>query len=355
MALSSKNLVAAIAAAALLAAVGYWLLGRTVTEPAVAQASCAQRGELDTIFCDEDGDMTADTPKDAAKLKNPETLLLTYSPQEDSATYEKLWAPYVEHLAQCSARKTKFFPVYSSAATVEAIRSGRVAISLLSAGDMPFAVNLGGATPIAIHGTADGKITAYHLIVVVKNDSPYQTLADLKDKRVAHVSPSSNSGNLAPRALFPAQGLVPDKDYKVIYSGKHDNSIAGVQNNDYDAAAVADDVLERMIQRGLVKPDELRVLFTSEPFPAGGLAVAHDLASPLAQKIRECTFSFRFPPELSTAFRGVDRMVPLDYKRDFSSVRKVAAASGETFNRAAFDARAAREAAAKAAKESAKK
>lgn len=337
-------------------ALGYLLFGQgSSNSVGTSQAACAQRGELDALFCDENGDMTADLPKDASKWKNPETLLLTYSPTEDSATYEKMWMPYVDHLSQCTARKVRFFPVYSSAATVEAIRSGRVQISLLSAGDIPFAVNLGGAVPIAIHGDSTGRITAYHLIVVVKKDSPYQKLADLKGKRVAHVSPSSNSGNLAPRALFPAEGLVPDQDYKVIYSGKHDNSIAGVQNSDYDAAAVADDILARMIQRGLVKEDELRVLYTSEPFPAGGLAVAHDLAPPLAQKINECTFSFRFTPELASAFPGRDRMVKLDYKRDFASVRKVAAASGEQFNQAALAARAAREAEAKKAREATKK
>jgi hypothetical protein len=28
--------------------------------------------------------------------------------------------------------------------------------------------------------------------------------------------------------LFPAQGLTPDKDYKIIFSGKHDQSVMGV-------------------------------------------------------------------------------------------------------------------------------
>lgn len=352
---TTKNIVALIALGLVLLCVVLIWKRDPATRAAPPHADCAARGELDPIYCDADGDMTADPPKEPGRWKNPETILLTYSPQEDAATYEKLWAPYVEHLAQCTGRKTRFFPVYSSAATVEAIRSSRVQVSLLSAGDMPFAVNLGGAVPIAIHGGADGKITAYHLIVVVKKNSPYQKLADLKNQKVAHVSPSSNSGNLAPRALFPAEGLRPDQDYKVVYSGKHDNSISGVQNGDYDAAAVADDVLARMIQRGLVKEDELRVLYTSSPFPAGGLAISHDLAPELAKKISDCTFSFRFPAELAAAFRGVDRMVRLDYKRDFAPVRKVAAASGEVFNHEAFNARAAREADAQKAREAAKK
>ena len=308
-----------------------------------SQDTCKHRGDLDALYCDDDGNMTADAPTNPKKLKNPAALMLSYSPQEDSVVYEKLWTPYVDHMKSCTGKPVRFLPVYSSAATVEALRSGRIQLSLLSAGDTPFAVNIGGAVPIAIHGTAKDGIAAYHLIVVVKKDSPFKTLADLKGKRIAHVSPSSNSGNLAPRALFPKEGLVPDKDYKVLYSGKHDNSVSGVLSGDYDAGAVADDVLIRMLQRGVLKPDELRIIYKSQPFPAGSLAVAHDLEPQLKKKIVDCTFTFRFPIELSAAFRGPDRFVPLDYKRDYASVRNVAEASGELLNRAGFDARKARE------------
>jgi phosphonate transport system substrate-binding protein len=323
------------------------------TSPAHAQAPASgtnatcPRGDLDAIFCDANGNMTADAPTDPKRLKNPRALLLTYSPQEDPATYEKMWTPYVQHMNTCTKRPMRFLQVHSSAASIEALRSGRVQLSLLSAGDTPFAVNVAGAVPFANHGTEKGGITSYQLIVVVKASSNLRSLKDLKDKRVAHVSPSSNSGNLAPRALFPAEGVTPDKDYKVLYSGKHDNSIAGVVRGDYDAAAVADDVLIRMIQRNEVKEGDLRIIYKSRPFPAGSLAYAHDLDSALVKTITDCTFTFRFPDELSKAFRGPDRFVPLDYKRDFESVRRVAQASGEVFSKAALDARAAAKAAPK--------
>lgn len=311
--------------------------------------ACPSRGDLDTIYCDRNNDMTADAPTDPKRLKNPKSLTLTYSPQEDPATYEKMWAPYVTNMAACTKRNVRFLQVHSSAAAIEALRSGRIQISLLSAGDTPFAVNVAGAVPFANHGTEKAGITSYHLIVVVKKDSPIKTMKDLAGKRVAHVSASSNSGNLAPRALFPKEGVTPDKDYKVLYSGKHDNSIAGVASGDYDAAAVADDILIRMIQRGVVKPDELRVIFKSQPFPAGSLALAHDLEPGLRKLIEDCTFQFRFPAALSEAFRGPDRFVPLNYKRDFESVRNVALASGEVFSKGALEAKTKAQAQAQAA------
>ena len=300
--------------------------------PAWPQDTCIHRGDLDTIYCDEDRDLTADPPKDPAKFRNPPTLLLSYSPQEDTATYEKLWAPYVDHMAQCSGRKVRFFQVHSSAAAVEAFRSGRLQFSMLATGDTPFAVNVAGAVPYAGIGGRNG-LLRYHVVVLVKNDSPYRKLADLVGRRVAHTAASSHSGNMAPRALFPAEGLTPDKDYKVIYSGKHDNSITGVLRGDYDAATVADDVLDRMLNRGVVKPNEYRIIFKSKPFPSGSMVLAHDLEPALGKQIRECTLSYRFSPELIQAFQGSDRYVPMNYKQDFEAVRDVALKSGEAVNR----------------------
>ncbi len=329
-----------------IAAAGVILISILFTATRAIAEECKSRGDLDVLYCDANGDLTADPPKDPKRWKNPPSLLLSYSPQEDAATYEKMWSPYIDHMKSCTGRQVRFLQVHSSAATVEALRSGRIQFSLLSAGDTPFAVNIAGAVPFANHGTATGGITTYHLIVVVRQDSTIKTMADLAGKRVAHVAASSNSGNLAPRALFPAEGVVPDKDYKVLYSGKHDNSISGVVNRDYDAAAVADDVLIRMVQRGVVKASDLRTIYTSKPFPAGSLAVAHDLDPTLRKKIEDCTFTFRFPLELSTAFRGPDRFMPLNYKRDFESVRRVALASGEVSSKTAPDKRAEQEAAA---------
>src|SRR3546814_6949599 len=121
------------------------------------------------------------------------------------------------------------------------MRSNRLHVGGFSTGPTNFAVNLAGAVPVAVKGTADG-FQGYNLILIVKKDSPFQKLTDLKGKKVAHTSPSSNSGNMASIALFPDEGLVHGKDYKFLYSGKHDQSIMGVNLGDYDAAAVASDV-----------------------------------------------------------------------------------------------------------------
>jgi len=314
---------------------------------ALAQGdSCKNRGDLDPQYCDENRDLVADTPKDARKLKTPGTLVFTYTPVEDPAVYEQAFKPFTDHLAQCTGKRVVFYQVQSNAAEIEAMRSGRLHVGGFSTGPTAFAVNIAGAVPFAVKGY-EKEFQGYNLIVIVKKDSPYQKLADLKGKKFAHTSPSSNSGHMAPLALFPSQGLVPDKDYKILFSGKHDSSVMGVNSGDYDAAAVASDVFHRMGTRGQVNEANFRIIYRSEKFPTSSFAYAHDLEPAFRDKMLKCFYDYRFPPEMQKAFDGADRFFPVTYIKDWAVVRKVAESSGEAFNRAAYERETAKEEAAR--------
>jgi len=321
---------------------------------AVAADACANRGELDTMYCDANKDMVADVPTDSKKLKNPSTIVFTYTPVEDPAVYENIFKPFTTYLAKCLDKKVVFYQVQSNAAEIEAMRSGRLHVAGFSTGPTAFAVNLAGAIPFAVKGT-EKEFQGYNLIVIVKANSPYQKMADLKGKKFAHTAPSSNSGHLAPLALFPKEGLTPDKDYKIIFSGKHDQSVMGVNSGDYDAAAVASDVFHRMAERGQVKESDFRIIYRSQKFPTSSFAYAHDLEPKLADKMLSCFYEYRFPPEMVKAFDGADRFFPVNYKTTWEPVRAVAAGSGGGFDKATYEKETAKEKAEADAKAKAKK
>jgi phosphonate transport system substrate-binding protein len=321
---------------------------------ALAQDACKNRGELDALYCDDNGDLVADTPRESGKLKNPSTIVFTYTPVEDPAVYENIFKPFTDHLSKCTGKRVVFYQVQSNAAEIEAMRSGRLHVGGFSTGPTNYAVNLAGAVPFAVKGN-EKELQGYQLIFLVRKDSPYQKLGDLKGKKVAHVQPSSNSGNLAPRALFPKEGLVPDQDYKVLYSGKHDQTVMGVLSGDYDGGPVASDVFKRMVDRGQVKADDFRIIYRSQTFPTSSFAYAHDLEPKLRDTLLKCFYDYRFTPEMQKAFDGADRFFPINYKEHWAIVRQVADSSGEKFNKAAFENLQKREAEAAAKKAAEKK
>ena len=324
-----------------IARIGAALLLTAALGPVLAQ-ECRNRGDLDPQYCDDNGDLVADAPKDAKKFKNPGTLVFTYTPVEDPAVYEKIFKPFTDYLAQCTAKRVVFYQVQSNAAEIEAMRSGRLHVGGFSTGPTAFAVNIAGAVPFAIKGY-EKDFQGYHLIVIARKDNAaVKTIADLKGRKVAHTSPSSNSGHMAPMALLPKQGVKPGTDYKILFSGKHDQSVLGVNSGDYDAATVASDVFERMAHRGTIKEDDFRVLYRSAPFPTSSFAYAHDLEPKLRDKLLQCFMDYRFSPEMSKALDNNTRFYPATYLKDYAIVREVAEAGGEKFNREAYDREAAK-------------
>lgn len=292
-----------------------------------ALANC-ERGALDAMYCDEDGDLVADRPDDKSELVNPDTLIFAYTPVEDPAIYSDIWQPFIEHLEEVTGRDVRFFAVQSNAAQVEAMRSGRLHVAGFSTGPTPFAVNLAGAVPFALMGSDEGQF-GYTLQVYTQQDSDIKEMPDLKGKRVAHTSPTSNSGNQAPRALFPDLGVVPDEDYKVIYSGSHDQSMLGVVAGDYDAAPVASEVVERMADRGLYDEDDVRIVWESDRFPTTSYNYAYNLHPDLVDKIKEAFYSFKFEgTELGKEFDGVETFIPINYKEHWKVIRAIQSANG---------------------------
>ncbi|MBI3636691.1 MAG: phosphate/phosphite/phosphonate ABC transporter substrate-binding protein [Candidatus Rokubacteria bacterium] len=299
-----------------------------------ADPPCAHRGSLDPLYCDENRDLVADPPKDPAKLVNPDTLIFTYAPVEDPVVYENAWADFLKYLEKVTGKKTKYFGLQNYAAQIEAMRSGRLHISAFSTGSVVYAVNVAGGVPFAI--MKEGKGPAfYHLVMIAgaKNDK-IKTVADLKGKRVAHVSQTSLSGYQAPVYYFSKLGVVPGKDYQVVFSGKHDTSALGVVNGDYDAAAVADTVIERMVTRGVMKASDYKVIYTSPPFPTAGFLYAHNLEPRLVEKIKDAFLSFKAEgTSVGREFKGRTGFAPLVYQKDWEPVIAILEANGVKFTK----------------------
>lgn len=299
--------------------------------PAAGQADCP-RGALDKRFCDRNGDLVADAPEDPRQWVNPPTLIFAYTPVEDPEVYRKVWDGFLAHMQKLTGKKVVFFPVQSNAAQIEAMRAGRLHIAGFNTGSNPIAVNCAGFVPFAMMAAADGSY-GYEMEIITRVDSGITKIADLKGKTLAFTAPTSNSGYKAPSALLKSEfGLVAERDFKPAFSGKHDNSILGVANKDYDAAAIANSVLVRMIARKAVDGTALRSLYKSQTFPTTGYGHVYNLEPALAEKVKEAFFSFPWEgSELKKEFKKEDKFVPITYKQHWEVIRKIDQANNVSY------------------------
>lgn len=307
---------------------------------ATASAECSNRGNLDVRYCDENGDLIADTPTDPSQLIDPSTLIFSYTPVEDPAVYENVFTDFMDYLAMKTGKRIKWYGADSYASQVEAMRSGRLHIAGISTGPTVFAVNLAGYVPVAIMGMGDEGLFGYKLQLITHASSDIQKVADLKGRKVAHVTPSSNSGNQAPRALFKAMGVTPGVDYEVTYSGKHDNSILGVANRDYEAAPIASSVLDRMVEKGVVNRDDLRVIWESKLFPTTSYGFAYNLKPELQVAIRDAFITFDWKGTgLAQEFGSKsDRFIPITFENHWTDIRTIQEVNGTIYSQEALDA-----------------
>src|SRR5215204_4257404 len=291
---------------------------------AAAGAQDCPRGDLDKAYCDRNGDLTADLPTDPKQIINPSALIFAYTPTEDPAVYQKAWDGFIKHMEKITGKRVVFFPVQSNAAQYEAMRSGRLHVAGVNAGGNATAVNCAGFVPFTMMAAKDGSF-GYEMEIVVPADSPIKVPADLKGKKIAFTDATSNSGFKAPSAILKADfNLEAKRDYEPVFSGKHDNSILGVVNKDYEAAAVANSVLNRMIDRKVFDPAKIRSIYKSETFPTTGYGTAHNLDPKLVENIKKAFFEFPWEGSgLAAEFKKEGKFIPIDYKKDWAVLRKI--------------------------------
>lgn len=284
---------------------------------------------LDSRYSDKDGDLIADIPTDVKKQVDPSTLIFAYTPVEDPAVYADVWSEFLDHMEKVTGKKVQFFPVQSNAAQIEAMRAGRLHVAGFNTGSNPLAVACAGFRPFTMMAAKDGSF-GYEMEIITYPGSGINSPADLKGKKLAFTSQTSNSGFKAPSAILKADfNLLPERDFTPAFSGKHDNSILGVANKDYPAAAIANSVLNRMISRDVVKKEQLKSIYKSQTFPTTGYGIAHNLKPELQKKIQEAFFSFDWKgTKLQKEFKNEGQFLPITFKKHWEVIRKIDAANG---------------------------
>ncbi|HTL31302.1 MAG TPA: phosphate/phosphite/phosphonate ABC transporter substrate-binding protein, partial [Tepidisphaeraceae bacterium] len=287
--------------------------------------------KLDERFTDANGDGLADTPADPSKLIDPPTLKFSYVATETPEAYRDVFKEFVAYLSKQTGKTVEYEVFASNDDELRAMRDGKLQIAGLNTGNVSTAVNLCGFIPVATLAQADDN-RFIHTAIIVPSDSPIHSVSDLKGQVLTLTEIGSNSGFKAPLvSLRKDHGLVPGRDYQVIYSGGHDQSIRGIASKKFKAAAVASDLLDRALAHDEIKKDQYRTIFESASYPPATFGYVYNLKPELTDKIKQAMLSFNFAGtamEKEFAPAKQVKLIAVDYKKDFDTVRKIEDATG---------------------------
>jgi phosphonate transport system substrate-binding protein len=123
----------------------------------------------------------------------------------------------------------------------------------------------------------------YNSVMIVKTDSPYKKFEDLKGKTVARNDANSTSGFTIPTYSWAQMGTPIDEYFNSPLSGGHQQTVTGVLNGTFDAGFTWTTVndgfgaLRKMIDKGMLKRKDIRVIWTSPLIPTPPVVIMSSL------------------------------------------------------------------------------
>ncbi len=182
------------------------------------------------------------------------------------------------------------------------------------------------AAPVLTDPRCAGR-PVYFSDVIVRRDSPFQTLADLRGGRWAYNELESQSGYGIVCYILVERGLTRDFFSEMIAAGFHDRAIQLVRAGEIDAAAIDWQVLALAQRADPTLADDLRVIDTFGPSTIQPLAATDRVDAALKDDLRAVFAELHTVPALASwlAQGFVARWVPV-HDADYDDIRAMWAA-----------------------------
>jgi phosphonate transport system substrate-binding protein len=189
----------------------------------------------------------------------------------------------------------RIFTANDYAGTIQALTGGQIHMAQLGGSGYASAWidSNGNVEPLVANKETDGTL-GYHSILIVKADSRAKRLEDLEGKSLAWADPNSTSGYLIPLVSLRQVGIEPEKFFgKTLFSGGHEQSVLGVINGQFDAAFTWSSKghnagqIRAMIDRGILKLDQFRIVWESPLIPNPLIIVRKDMPADMKNALRD--------------------------------------------------------------------
>jgi phosphonate transport system substrate-binding protein len=228
-----------------------------------------------------------------SKQEDSGVIRMGFTPSESAEKVTANGKVLAELLEKKTGLKFDVFVASDYTALVESMRTNRVQVGWLA----PFAFVLAEKTAdarVLLKSVRHGAAVTYSAIVV-KKDSPYKTIQDLKGKVIAWTDPSSSSGHIIPKSSIIADGIEPDTFFeRQIWAGTHESLVLSIMNGQVAAGATYSDnaegssgswtKYEKTMGNDVVP---LRALYVTPPMPSDTVSVSAEFATKHADQVEK--------------------------------------------------------------------
>lgn len=197
--------------------------------------------------------------------------------QPDRDKNDATYRPLAEYLATKLGRKVELRTVDSWEGLAKSLANGETDLALMGPWGYVLANHQAGAQVISTI-LYDGK-PEYFAIMITHPNSGITSPADLKGRSFAFGDKGSTSGYLIPLHYLMTQGITPEKYFSKVVHTSHQAIETQVTQGVLDAGADYNRNRNAMIEQGLIKADQSRIIWTSAPLPNDAFAVSKALAA----------------------------------------------------------------------------
>ena len=139
---------------------------------------------------------------------------------------------------------------------------------------------------------SNGKPSTYHSVIMVNAKSNIYTIEDVKRnaKKLSFcfVEPASASGHLVPRGYLNTIGINPETDFKqTIFAGNHAASVLSIKAGKIDVGCTTEVAFNIMIRAKMLEPNDIRVIWRSEPIVNDPIVAVDGLNKDLVKRIQK--------------------------------------------------------------------
>jgi phosphonate transport system substrate-binding protein len=260
----------------------------------------------------------------AAAEPDPSTLKVALLPDENASTVIKNNQSLKSYLEEKLGKKIELVVTTDYSSMIEAMRHGRIDVAYFGPLSYVLAKSKSDIEPFAAVERKGS--TTYQAVVVVNVDAGISSLKDIKGKNMVYGDPASTSSHLIPKSLLAEAGLQAKKDYNEHFVGAHDTVALTVQTGKADAGGLSKTIFQSLVERGVIKPDKVRVIVESKPFPEYPWVLRANLKPELKGQIATAFLGIKDNAILKT-FKadGFARVTDKDYDvvRDLARVLNV--------------------------------